>query len=84
MSQLKTSLLHFDLICDAYFKNDAMRIVAQELQFYSTLFLMNMLTEYLGDSRNKKFVEFVINPIEEELSTINMPTFFNSINIIIY
>lgn len=75
LSQVKVSLVGLDVICNAYFKKDVIKIVSQELQFYSALFLMNKLAEYLGDSENEKFVEFIISPIEEELSARNISTF---------
>lgn len=75
LSQVKSSLEHLNLICNAYFTNDVMRKITQELQFYSTLFLMNKITEYLDDSQNKEFVEFIINPIEDEVSKLKISTF---------
>lgn len=75
LSQVKVSLVGLDVICNEYFKNVVIKIVSQELQFYSALFLMNKLAEYLGDSENEKFVEFIISPIEEELSARNISTF---------
>ena len=75
LSQVKSSLAHLNLICNAYFTNDVIKKVAQELQFFSTLFLMNKITENLGDSQNKEFVEFIINPIEDEISKLKISTF---------
>lgn len=75
-SHVKLSLDLLNSICDMHIKNDTMKIVSSGLQKQNSLFLVKFLVENIGDEVKNSFIQKVINPIEEIISSRKIPTFF--------
>lgn len=76
LSYAKTSINKVNSICDLQIKNDAMRYVAQKLQYLSSISMMKLFVENFEIKTSQLFIDILINPIEEVLSDKKISTFF--------
>lgn len=91
LSYVKSSLTYLDSICSLYIKNDIMRYLSHQLQYFSTISIFKQLLESIGDEKNQNLIINIIEPIEDAALKANIPSFFIPVilasipyNIIIY
>lgn len=77
LSYVKSSLIYLDSICSLQMKNDTMRYVSHQLQYFSTISIIKLLLERIDDDqKNKCLIENLIDPIEKAVLNANISTFY--------